>query len=203
FQLFDTFGFPIELTKELAEEKGYEVDVEDFNNRFKKHQDTSRMDTNQTFKGGLADHTEETTKLHTATHLLNAALRNLISEDIRQKGSNITPERLRFDFNIDRKLTPEELAAIEKYVNDAIKADLPVVCEEMTLEEARERNAIGVFDSKYGQMVKVYTMGDVSCEICGGPHVEHTGELQGFKIQKQENVAAGVKRIKAVVGKFD
>ena len=161
------------------------------------------MDTNQTFKGGLADHSEETTKLHTATHLLNAALRKLVSEDIRQKGSNITPERLRFDFNLDRKLTPEELAAIEKYVNDAIKADIPVVCEEMSLEDARARNAIGVFDNKYGEKVKVYTMGDVSCEICGGPHVEHTGQLQGFKIQKQENVAAGVKRIKAVVGKFD
>ena len=203
FQLYDTFGFPIELTKELAEERGFQVDVDDFNSRFKQHQETSRMDTNQTFKGGLADHSEETTKLHTATHLLNAALRTLIDPDIRQKGSNITPERLRFDFNIDRKLTPEELASIEKYVNDAIKADIPVVCEEMTLEEARARNAIGVFDSKYGEKVKVYTMGDVSCEICGGPHVQHTGELQGFKIQKQENVAAGVKRIKAVVGKFD
>lgn len=203
FQLYDTFGFPIELTKELAEEKGYQVDVKDFDERFRQHQETSRMDTNQTFKGGLADHTEETTKLHTATHLLNAALRTLIDPDIRQKGSNITPERLRFDFNIDRKLTPEELASIEKFVNDAIKADLPVVCEEMALEEARARNAIGVFDNKYGAKVKVYTMGDVSCEICGGPHVQHTGELQGFKIQKQENVAAGVKRIKAVVGKFD
>lgn len=203
FKLFDTFGFPIELTKELAAEKGLEVDVADFENRFKQHQETSRMDTNQTFKGGLADHSEETTKLHTATHLLNAALRKLVSEDIRQKGSNITPERLRFDFNLDRKLTPEEVAAVEKYVNDAIAADIPVVCEEMTLEEARARNAIGVFDSKYGERVKVYTMGDVSCEICGGPHVQHTGELQGFKIQKQENVAAGVKRIKAVVGKFD
>ena len=161
------------------------------------------MDSNQTFKGGLADHSEETTKLHTATHLLNAALRNLIDPDIRQKGSNITPERLRFDFNFDRKLTPEEVEKIEKYVNDAIKADIEVVCEEMPLEEARQRNAIGVFDSKYGEKVKVYTMGDVSCEICGGPHVAHTGELQGFKIQKQESVAAGVRRIKAVVGKFD
>lgn len=203
FQLYDTFGFPIELTKELAEEQGYQVDIEDFNGRFKQHQETSRMDTNQTFKGGLADHSEETTKLHTATHLLNAALRNLIDPEIRQKGSNITPERLRFDFNFDRKLTPEEIEKLEKYVNDAIKADLPVVCEEMTLEEARAKNAIGVFDNKYGEKVKVYTMGDVSCEICGGPHVQHTGELQGFKIKKQESVAAGVKRIKAVVGKFD
>ena len=161
------------------------------------------MDTNQVFKGGLVDHSVETTKLHTATHLLNAALRNLIDPDIRQKGSNITAERLRFDFNFDRKLEPEEIAKIEKYVNDAIKADIPVVCEEMTLEEARARNAIGVFDNKYGEKVKVYTIGDVSCEICGGPHVQHTGELQGFKIQKEQSSAAGVRRIKAVVGKFD
>ena len=203
FQLFDTFGFPIELTKELAEERGYSVDIEEFNNRFKRHQETSRMDTNQTFKGGLADASEETTKLHTATHLLNAALRKIVSQDIRQKGSNITPERLRFDFNLDRKVTDEELAAIENYVNDAIRADIPVVCEEMTLDEARARGAIGVFDSKYGEKVKVYTMGDVSCEICGGPHVEHTGQLQGFKILKEQSAAAGIRRIKAVVGKFD
>ncbi|AGI47421.1 alanyl-tRNA synthetase [Thermoplasmatales archaeon BRNA1] len=203
FQLYDTFGFPIELTKELAEEKGFQVDVDDFNGRFKQHQDTSRSDSSQTFKGGLADHNVETTKLHTATHLLNAALRNLVDAGIRQKGSNITAERLRFDFNFDRKLEPEELEKIEKYVNDAIKADIPVVCEEMTLEDARKRGAIGVFDSKYGEKVKVYTIGDVSCEICGGPHVEHTGELQGFKIQKEQSSAAGVRRIKAVVGKFD
>ncbi len=203
FHLYDTFGFPIELTKELAAERGLKIDEQDFRNRFKQHQETSRMDTNQVFKGGLADHTVETTKLHTATHLLNAALRNLIDPNIRQKGSNITAERLRFDFNFDRKLTPEELAKIEKYVNDAIKADIPVVCEEMTLEEARARNAIGVFDSKYGERVKVYTIGDISCEICGGPHVKHTGELQGFKIIKEQSSAAGVRRIKAVVGKFD
>lgn len=203
FHLYDTFGFPVELTRELAAERGYTVDEEDFQKRFKQHQETSRMDTNQVFKGGLVDHSVETTKLHTATHLLNAALRNLIDPDIRQKGSNITAERLRFDFNFDRKLEPEEIAKIEKYVNDAIKADIPVVCEEMTLEEARARDAIGVFDNKYGEKVKVYTIGDVSCEICGGPHVQHTGELQGFKIQKEQSSAAGVRRIKAVVGKFD
>ena len=203
FHLYDTFGFPVELTRELAAERGYTVDEKDFQKRFKQHQETSRMDTNQVFKGGLVDHSVETTKLHTATHLLNAALRNLIDPDIRQKGSNITAERLRFDFNFDRKLEPEEIAKIEKYVNDAIKADIPVVCEEMTLEEARARNAIGVFDNKYGEKVKVYTIGDVSCEICGGPHVQHTGELQGFKIQKEQSSAAGVRRIKAVVGKFD
>lgn len=203
FRLFDTFGFPIELTQELAAEKGLEVDIEDFNNRFKTHQDNSRAGADQQFKGGLADHAIETTKLHTATHLLNAALRKFVSPDIQQKGSNITADRLRFDFNLDRKCTPEELAAVEKYVNDAIRAEIPVVCEEMPYEQAKERNAIGVFTDKYGEMVKVYTIGDVSCEICGGPHVSNTSELQGFKIKKEESSAAGIRRIKAVVGKFD
>ena len=202
FRLYDTYGFPIEMTVELAQEKGLKVDMDDFNSRFKTHQDTSRSGAEQKFKGGLADHSEETTKLHTATHLLNAALRKFVSPDIQQKGSNITAERLRFDFNLDRKCTPEELAAVEKYVNDAIKAAIPVVCEEMTYEEAKKRGAIGVFTDKYGEMVKVYTMGDVSCEICGGPHVKNTSELQGFKIKKEESSAAGVRRIKAVVGKF-
>ncbi|MBO4569582.1 MAG: alanine--tRNA ligase, partial [Candidatus Methanomethylophilaceae archaeon] len=203
FRLYDTYGFPIEMTVELAQEKGLKVDMDDFNNRFKTHQDTSRSGAEQKFKGGLADHSEETTKLHTATHLLNAALRKFVSPDIQQKGSNITAERLRFDFNLDRKCTPEELAAVEKYVNDAIKAAIPVVCEEMTYEDAKGRGAIGVFKDKYGEMVKVYTIGDVSCEICGGPHVKNTSELQGFKIKKEESSAAGVRRIKAVVGKFD
>lgn len=203
FRLYDTFGFPVELTKELAAEKGLEVDMDDFDKRFKTHQDNSRAGADQQFKGGLADHAVETTKLHTATHLLNAALKKVISPDIQQKGSNITAERLRFDFNLDRKCTPEELAEVEKIVNDAIKAAIPVVCEEMTYEEAKARNAVGVFTDKYGEMVKVYTIGDVSCEICGGPHVSNTSELQGFKIKKEESSAAGVRRIKAVVGKFD
>ena len=203
FRLYDTFGFPIEMTVELAAEKGLKVDMDDFNSRFKTHQSTSRSGAEQQFKGGLADHSEETTKLHTATHLLNAALRKYVSPDIQQKGSNITADRLRFDFNLDRKCTPEELADVEKYVNDAIKAEIPVVCEEMTYEEAKKRGAIGVFTDKYGEMVKVYTIGDVSCEICGGPHVKNTAELQGFKIKKEESSAAGIRRIKAVVGKFD
>ncbi|MBQ7701526.1 MAG: alanine--tRNA ligase [Candidatus Methanomethylophilaceae archaeon] len=202
FRLFDTYGFPVELTSELAAEKGLTVDMDDFQARFKEHQDKSRMDTNQTFKGGLADHSVETTKLHTATHLLNAALRNLIDPNIRQKGSNITVERLRFDFNFDRKLTPEELQKISDYVNDAIKQDIPVVCKEMPIAEAKASGAIGVFDNKYGDIVKVYTIGDISSELCGGPHVTHTGELEGFKILKEESSAAGVRRIKAVVGKF-
>ncbi|MBQ8373080.1 MAG: alanine--tRNA ligase, partial [Candidatus Methanomethylophilaceae archaeon] len=203
FRLYDTFGFPVELTRELAAEKGLEVDMEDFDKRFKTHQDNSRAGADQQFKGGLADHAVETTKLHTATHLLNAALKKVISPDINQKGSNITAERLRFDFNLDRKCTPEELAEVEKIVNDAIKAAIPVVCEEMTYEEAKARNAVGVFTDKYGEMVKVYTIGDVSCEICGGPHVSNTSELQGFKIKKEESSASGVRRIKAIVGKFD
>ncbi len=203
FKLYDTYGFPVELTQELAAEKGLFVNIEDFNNRFKEHQDKSRAGSDQVFKGGLADHTEETTKLHTATHLLNAALRNIVDPDIRQKGSNITAERLRFDFNFDRKLTPEELSAIEKYVNDAIEEDMPVICREMPLEEAKMSGAIGVFDNKYGQFVKVYIIGDISSELCGGPHVTHTGELQGFKIQKEESSAAGVRRIKATVGKMN
>ncbi len=202
FRLFDTYGFPVELTSELAAEKGLTVDMDDFQARFKEHQDKSRMDTNQTFKGGLADHSVETTKLHTATHLLNAALRNLIDPNIRQKGSNITVERLRFDFNFDRKLTPEELQKISDYVNDAIKQDIPVICKEMPIAEAKASGAIGVFDNKYGDIVKVYTIGDISSELCGGPHVTHTGELEGFKILKEESSAAGVRRIKAVVGKF-
>lgn len=203
FRLYDTFGFPVELTQELADEKGLLVDIEDFNNRFKEHQDKSRAGSDQVFKGGLADHTEETTKLHTATHLLNAALREIVDPEIRQKGSNITAERLRFDFNFDRKLTPEELSKIETFVNDAIKANIPVVCKEMPLDEAKATGAIGVFDSKYGQIVKVYQIGDVSSELCGGPHVSNTGDIEGFKIKKEESSAAGVRRIKAVVGKFD
>lgn len=202
FRLFDTFGFPIELTSELATENGYKVDMDDFQNRFRTHQEKSRAGAEQIFKGGLADNSEETTKLHTATHLLNAGLRKLIDPNIRQKGSNITADRLRFDFNFDRKLTPEELKSLEDFVNDAIKADIPVICTEMPIEEAKASGAIGVFDSKYSSIVKVYSIGDVSSELCGGPHVTHTGELQGFKIKKEESSAAGVRRIKAVVGKF-
>jgi len=202
FRLYDTFGFPVELTAELAAEKGLTVDMEDFQNRCRMHQEKSRAGSAQTLKGGLADNSEETTKLHTATHLLNAALRELIDPNIRQKGSNITADRLRFDFNFDRKLTPEELKSIEAFVNDAIQKDIPVVCEEMPVEDAKASGAIGVFDNKYGAIVKVYKIGDVSAELCGGPHVSHTGEIQGFKIKKEESSAAGVRRIKAVVGKF-
>ena len=199
FRLYDTFGFPIELTQELAAEKGYTVSTEDFDNRFKEHQERSRSGSDQTFKGGLADASEQTTKLHTATHLLNAALKKFVDPNIRQKGSNITAERLRFDFNLDRKVEPDELKAIEDYINSIIKANIPVVCEEIPYEEAKERNAEGVFHDKYGEIVKVYSIGDVSIELCGGPHVRSTGEIGSFKITKEESSAAGVRRIKAVV----
>jgi len=199
FRLFDTYGFPIELTQELAAEKGYTVSIDDFNERFKKHQETSRAGSDQVFKGGLADASEITTRLHTATHLLNAALKKFVDPNIHQKGSNITAERLRFDFNLERKVEPEELKAMEDYINDIIRADIPVVCEEISYKEAEERHAEGVFQSKYGDVVKVYCIGDVSIELCGGPHVRSTGEIGPFKITKEESSAAGVRRIKAVV----
>ena len=199
FRLYDTYGFPIELTQELAAEKGYTVNVGDFDNRFKEHQEKSRAGSDQVFKGGLADASEQTTKLHTATHLLNAALKKFVDPNIHQKGSNITAERLRFDFNLDRKVEPEELKAIEDYVNEIIKADIPVVCEELHYEEAQARHAEGVFQNKYGEVVKVYSIGDVSIELCGGPHVRSTGEIGKFKIAKEESSAAGVRRIKATV----
>jgi len=202
FRLYDTFGFPIELTKELADERGVSVDLKGFEERFKEHQDKSRAGAEQKFKGGLADCSDETTKLHTATHLLNAALRQVLSADIMQKGSNITPERLRFDFNFDRKMTPEEIQKVSDIVNDAIKAKIDVVCEEIPYEQAKQCGAIGVFEGKYGEIVKVYRIDGVSTEMCGGPHVNNTGDIGGFRIQKEESSAAGVRRIKAVVGNF-
>ncbi len=201
FKLYDTFGFPIEMTIELAAEKGLKVDEADFAERFKKHQELSHQGADQKFKGGLADHSEETAKLHTATHLLHAALRKVLGDEVAQKGSNITAERLRFDFSFGRKVTPEELAEVEKLVNEAIQAKAPVVCEEMTVPEAKAKGAIGLFESKYGEKVRTYKMGEFSFEICGGPHAENTGDLVNFKIQKEESSSAGVRRIKAVINK--
>ena len=201
FKLYDTFGFPIELTQELAAEKGKNVDVEEFNKKFKEHQEKSRQGAAQKFKGGLADHSEETTKLHTATHLLNAALRRVLGDTVFQKGSNINPERLRFDFSFDRKMTPEELDEVTKLVNEAIRLKLPVTTEEMTVEEAKKIGAIGVFDDKYDEKVKVYSIGDFSKEICGGPHVSNTSELGEFEILKEQSSSAGVRRIKARLNK--
>ncbi|MBO7390761.1 MAG: alanine--tRNA ligase, partial [Clostridia bacterium] len=199
FKLYDTYGFPIEMTVELAKEIGYEVDVEGYHKAFEEHQQKSHAGAEQRFKGGLQDNTVEVTRLHTATHLMNAALRTIVDENIRQKGSNITAERLRFDFNLDRPLTPEEIKKIEEFVNGAIAAKVDVVCREMTVAEAKESGAIGVFDSKYGEIVKVYQIGDYSTEICGGPHAKNTGELGKFRIVKEQSSSAGVRRIKAVL----
>ncbi len=201
FKLYDTYGFPVEMTIELAAEKGMSVDLDGFNERFKQHQETSHAGAEQRFKGGLADSSEQTACLHTATHLLQAALRKVLGDEVHQKGSNITAERLRFDFTFGRKVTPEELAIVEKMVNEAIEAKVPVTLEEMTVAEAKAQGAMGLFESKYGERVKVYTMGTYSKEICGGPHASNTGDLVSFKIQKEESSSAGVRRIKAVIGR--
>ena len=201
FKLYDTYGFPIEMTVELAAEKGLKVDEEDFAQRFKQHQETSHAGAEQRFKGGLADHSEQTACLHTATHLLQAALRKVLGDEVHQKGSNITAERLRFDFTFGRKMTAEELQEVEKLVNEAIEAKAPVTLEEMTVAEAKAQGAMGLFESKYGERVKVYTMGKFSKEICGGPHASNTGDLVSFKIQKEESSSAGVRRIKATIGR--
>ena len=199
FRLYDTFGFPYELTKELAKEKGLTINEQEYEEAYKLHQEKSKANNDKVFKGGLADTSEQTTRLHTAAHLLQAGLRAIISTDIHQKGSNITAERLRFDFNCDHKLTDEEKKKLEDFVNDAIKKDIPVVCEELSLEEAKNQGALGVFEHKYGDKVKVYTIGEVSKEICGGPHAKRTGELKNFKITKEESSSAGVRRIKAII----
>jgi alanyl-tRNA synthetase len=200
FLLFQSFGFPLEMTEELAKEKGIKVDKKGFEKEFEKHQELSRIGAEKRFKGGLGDHSVETTKLHTATHLLNQALREVLGKkDIFQRGSNITPERLRFDFNWERKLTKEELKKIEDWVNERIKEALPIKREEMKVEEAKKAGAQGVFESKYGDKVFVYSIGDKSKEICGGPHIQNTKELGHFKIKKEESSAAGVRRIKAIL----
>ena len=202
FHLYDTYGFPIELTMELAQEKGIPVDVDGFHAAFAEHQKKSQAGATQRFKSGLADHQEATTALHSATHLLHKALRVVLNDDtISQKGSNITAERLRFDFSFPRKLTPEELKAVEDLVNEQIGRKMPITCEEMTVAEAKAQGAIGLFESKYGERVKVYTMGDFSKEICGGPHAENTGDLGHFVIKKEEASSSGVRRIKAILEK--
>lgn len=200
FRLYDTYGFPIEITAEICAEKGFKVDLEGYAGAEKEHQQKSKMGAEQKFKGGLADNSEQTARLHTATHLLLAALRSVLGDTVFQRGSNITAERLRFDFNFDRALTKEELEKVETLVNDAIQKDIPVVCEEMTVEQAKAQGAMGIFESKYGEKVKVYTVENVSKEICGGPHAARTGELKEFKIVKEQSSSAGVRRIKAVIG---
>ncbi len=199
FRLYDTYGFPLELTEELAAEKGLRVDVKGFEEAFKEHQEKSRVLPTGQFKGGLESHSEKATAYHTATHLLNAALKQVLSPDCNQKGSNITDERMRFDFNFPRPMTEEEIAAVEKLVNEKIKEDITVVYQEMSLEEARAQGFVGVFDSKYGDVVKTYSVGEFSKEMCGGPHVERTGVLGKFRIVKEQSSSSGVRRIKAVL----
>lgn len=199
FKLYDTYGFPIELTVELASELNIKVDVEGFKEKFKAHQELSRQGARGKFKGGLASTGEMEVKYHTATHLLNAALKIVVDKDVHQKGSNITSERMRFDFSCDHKLTPEEKEKIENLVNKWIKEGLPVTKTEMTKEEAIKSGAECMFIEKYPDIVTVYNIGDVSSELCGGPHVENTNELGTFKIKKEEASSAGVRRIKAVL----
>ncbi|MAG52906.1 MAG: alanine--tRNA ligase [Nanoarchaeota archaeon] len=200
FTLFASYGFPIEMTVELAKEKNLEVDEDGFWDEYKKHQDLSRTATKGVFKSGLADDSGETTQLHTTTHLLLQALRNNVSLDIEQKGSNITKERIRFDFNLDRKLTYEEIEKIENEVNEKIDEELNVERKEMSVEEAKKQGASGIFEEKYGDKVSVYTVENYSKEICAGPHVNNTKEIKGkFKIIKQESSSAGVRRIKAIL----
>ncbi len=199
FHLYDTYGFPIELTIELAGEKGLKVDVDGFKKKFQEHQELSRTASAGMFRGGLAGDSEVETKYHTATHLLNAALKVVVNKDCHQKGSNITTERMRFDFSCDHKLTDEEKIEVENLVNKWIKEDLVVTKEEMSKEEAINSGAECMFIEKYPDIVTVYSIGDVSRELCGGPHVSSTGCLGTFKIKKEEASSAGVRRIKAVL----
>lgn len=199
FKLYDTYGFPLELTEELAAERGYTVDSEGFEAAFREHQEKSHAVAEGQFKGGLSDTGVATTRLHTATHLLNAALKTVLSPDVNQKGSNITPERLRFDFNFPRPMTAEEIKAVEDLVNEKIKENIPVVFEEMAYDRAREEGIVGVFDNKYGDVVKTYSIGNFSREMCGGPHAQNTGELGKFRIVKEQSSASGIRRIKAVL----
>ena len=199
FKLYDTYGFPIELTLELAKERGLTVDEKGFYEKFKAHQELSRTASAGKFKGGLAGNSEIETKYHTATHLLNAALKLVVNKDVHQKGSNITDERMRFDFSCDHKLTDEEKKAVEDLVNKWIEEDLPVTKKEMSKEEAIKSGAECMFIEKYPDIVTVYSIGDVSKELCGGPHVNNTSELGHFKIKKEEASSAGVRRIKAIL----
>ncbi|MDR1325188.1 MAG: alanine--tRNA ligase [Treponema sp.] len=199
FKLYDTYGFPIELTEELAAEQGMTVNRAEFDDAFKKHQELSRAGSEQRFKGGLADQGDMSVKYHTATHLMHQALRMVLGDHVAQKGSNITAERMRFDFSHNAPMSSEELIRVELIVNEQIKRDMPVIMNVMSLEEAKDYGAIALFGEKYEPQVKVYTIGDFSKEVCGGPHVERTGTLGVFKIQKEQSSSAGVRRIRAVL----
>jgi alanyl-tRNA synthetase len=204
FKLYDTYGFPIELTEELASEKGMTVNRAEFDEAFRKHQELSRSQSGQNFKGGLGDQGEMATRYHTATHLLHKALRMVLGDHVAQKGSNITAERMRFDFSHSAPMTPEEIQRVEDIVNEQIRQDLPVTMGVMSLEDAKASGAIALFGEKYESRVKVYTIGKspadfFSKEVCGGPHVERTGGMGTFKIQKEQSSSAGVRRIRAVL----
>jgi len=199
FLLYQSYGFPIEMTREIAAEKGFKINEEEYLQEYRNHQELSRTASAGAFKSGLADNSKQTMKLHTATHMLNQALRIIVDKNISQKGSNITPERLRFDFNFDRKLTDDELKKVEALVNEKIKEKLDVRKEEVTLEEARKRGAQAQFEAKYGEKVFLYSIGNFSVEVCSGPHVKNTSELGKFKIVKEESSAAGIRRIKAIL----
>jgi len=200
FKLYDTYGYPIEMTVEMAGELGLKVDMQEYEQCFLEHQQKSAAGASQKFKGGLADNSKATANLHTATHLMHKALKTVLKDqNINQKGSNITEERLRFDFNFGRPLTPDEIKQVEDIVNGAIKANVAIECQDMTVQEAKKSGALGLFDAKYGDKVKVYTMGEYSKEICGGPHANRTGDLGIFKIVKEQSSSAGVRRIKAVL----
>ena len=197
FRLFDTFGFPPTLTAELAQERGLSADLDGFNLLFKQHQERSRQANSKKFAGGLADHSERTTQLHTATHLLHQALRDVLGTHVRQMGSNITQERLRFDFSHPKKLTGEEIQRVEEIVNQQISRDLKTTVEVMPLQQALDQGALAFFGERYGDLVKVYKIGDYSMEVCGGPHVPHTGDMGRFRIIKAETIGQGVQRIRA------
>ncbi|MFA6524700.1 MAG: alanine--tRNA ligase [Patescibacteria group bacterium] len=199
FYLYQTYGFPVEMIEEELKEHNIEIDRGQFDVEYKKHQQLSRKGAEKKFTGGLVDHSSETVRLHTATHLLHKALRTVLGDHVAQKGSNITSERLRFDFTHPRKVTEEELDSVERLVNEQIQKELPVKFTEISLEEAKKMNAIGLFESKYGERVKVYEIGDFSMEICGGPHVTNTKELGSFKIIKEQAVSTGIRRIKAIL----
>ena len=199
FKLFDTFGFPLEMTEELAKENNLKVDVKGFEEKFREHQEKSRTIDAGSFKGGLADGSYESTKYHTLAHIMLASLQKMFGNDIIQKGCNITSERIRFDFNLDHKMTEEEKETLTKMVNTVINEGIPVNLEEMSYEDAKKSGAHGTFENKYGSIVKVYSIGDYSKEICGGPHVKNTNELGKFKIVKEESSSAGVRRIKGIL----
>ena len=199
FKLYDTYGFPIELTLELAKEQNIEVDVDGFYEKFKAHQELSRKSSSGKFKGGLSNNSEIETKYHTATHLLNAALKLVVNKDVHQKGSNITEERMRFDFSCDHKLSDEEIKKAEDIVNTWINEGLDVICAQMNKEDAIKSGAECMFIERYPDVVTVYTIGDISKELCGGPHVKNTKELGHFKIIKEEASSSGVRRIKAIL----